>query len=881
MIRNNIFIVIFFFVFHYFCFSQQKISGYVKNDISYAIPGVSVRLLDNSHKIVSFTTTDASGYFELSYEVDGEYVLEIKHISYEAYRENLVLNENKTRYFEIKLIKPSQIIEEVVITSPNAAIRRGDTIKYNLKTLTTGNEQKLEDVIKKLPGLSINENGKITSKGKIVDVLMVNGKNFFGSNHKMATENISANMLDGIDLLNNYEGFQLVKDTEGSEKTALNIKVKKEHFGKITGNVNAILAYDKKYSTHANLFRFSQKTNISTILDFNNLGKQALSASDYSNMNKDIVQDIRNSDVPLSNYIQKEWIPDFLAKNNDVESKKYKFIAVDIFHQANDKVSINGFSIFNIINTYDNIYSKKTIFNVSNRIDSYENQINSSDFIYNQTKLNIEYKPNNNNLLNYSFYYDPQDLKSEKYTNNKVLDNYKSNIYREYYKDFSYSFGHQLSYITRISKNKLIYFNIFQDIKNQNNNYSLLGNNNVFTLDNLEFIQKNKLRKNELGTFVKYVQKEGKNVFKFNVGVSYDKQYFLSESILNSVEDNIKINFNNLFVSGSIIKRTGFFRYIAKLEMKNSIIEKFSEKKNILQFIPLIEIKFNFTDLHNITLSYNKTLDFSPINSINGFCYVKDFRTLYSVSKIDFYNLFKKDNYSFTYLNMDLYTGTLFFVSSNITKANKAISSNIINKGDFNEIINLISPKYMDITSYFVFEQKIKPIKNKFKLDFIHSYNQSGNYISNELNEINSNIYSLKISTVSNFRSSIFNYDTGIRYDLENFKYERFSNINKIKKIVPFINFNGKIKEKNIRYFIYNSYEFIKTRSSNTDFYNLGIKFMYDKKTEKYKYWVEGKDILNLNTSRIENISSEDNIFSVNTFSRLTGYIGIGISREF
>jgi len=880
-IKISTHIILFFvsFLYYGFCFSQQKIGGYIKNDEHSPIYGASVRLLDAHNKIISFTSSDEKGFFEITCENENDYTLEVKHISHSTYRQKFKPSSIQSN-LEIVLAKSYKEIEEVVIASPNVARQKGDTIKYNLKALTTGNEQKLEDVIKKLPGLSINENGKITSKGKVVDELMINGKNFFGNNHQIATENISANMLEGIELLNNHESFKAIKDIEESERTSLNIKIKKEYLGKITGEIDAFLAYKEKYSTHSSLFRFLNKTNITAVVDVNNTGKQALSVADYIHLNKGISSDIRNTDIPLSDYIQKDWIPDFLAKKDDLYSKKSKFVAVDIFHQVNDKTSINGYSLFNAINTVDKIYSQNTILNSNENNDSYENQTNFSDFLYNQTKLNLEYKPNSNNLLNYSVYYEPQEVKNDIFTSYKTAK--KNNNYTENIKNFSYYFGHQLSYIARISKNKLLSFGIYQDIKNQNNNYNLsVDTGNIFTLSGTEFLQDNKLRKNELGILAKYTHKIGKNVFKFNAGASYNNQYFSSENLLNISEKDTKFEIKNLFSGISITKRVGFFQYIAKLEARNYLMKNFSNKKNIFRFLPSTEIKFNFTDLHNITFSYNKSVDFLSVDNINKFYYAKDFRTLYSVSSANFYDFFKKDNYSFTYLNMDLYTGTLFFISSILTKSNENISNNIMNKGDFSEIINCIIPNYKDITSYFIFEQRIKPLKNRFKLDFTHSYNENMNYINGYSNKINSNIYDLKVSFVSKFKNNIFNYNAGIDYNFEKLEYEKFSFTNEMKKISPFVNFNGKISEKNIRYFIYNSYEIINAKSSKTEFYNLGAKLIYDKKTEKFKYWLECKNILNLNNSKVIGISSDDNIFSIKTISRLTGYMGLGISREF
>src|SRR5699024_9093625 len=111
---------------------------------------------------------------------------------------------------------------------------------------------------------------------------------------KIATDNIDAKMLEGIDLLTNYEEFGAMKDIEGSDKTALNIDIKKEYLGRITGNTEVFGAHKKRYKAHSNIFRFDSKSNISAIVDLNNTGEQVLSIMDYINFNMSIKQDIRN-----------------------------------------------------------------------------------------------------------------------------------------------------------------------------------------------------------------------------------------------------------------------------------------------------------------------------------------------------------------------------------------------------------------------------------------------------------------------------------------------------------------------------------------------------------------------------------------------------------
>ena len=105
---------------------------------------------------------------------------------------------------------------------------RGDTLIYNADSFKNGTERKLEDVLKKLPGVEINDDGQIEVEGKIVAKVMVEGKEFFDGDSKLATKNIPANAVDKVQVLKTYsEVGQLSGVTNNQDNIAINIKLKR------------------------------------------------------------------------------------------------------------------------------------------------------------------------------------------------------------------------------------------------------------------------------------------------------------------------------------------------------------------------------------------------------------------------------------------------------------------------------------------------------------------------------------------------------------------------------------------------------------------------------------------------------------------------------
>merc|ERR1712032_308201 len=96
------------------------------------------------------------------------------------------------------------VLDAVELTYEMPVSIKGDTLVYNADSFKTGSERKLEDVLEKLPGVEINEDGQVEVEGKVVNKLMVNGKDFFDGDTKLATKNIPSKAIDKIQVLRNY-----------------------------------------------------------------------------------------------------------------------------------------------------------------------------------------------------------------------------------------------------------------------------------------------------------------------------------------------------------------------------------------------------------------------------------------------------------------------------------------------------------------------------------------------------------------------------------------------------------------------------------------------------------------------------------------------------
>ena len=852
-----------------FCFCQKTIIGKVVNTTGVEVPFATVQLILKD-KIIEYTATDENGYFEINYNptTSANGLLKVTHMSFVSKNWELNSLDLKDKIV-LNLVEKTETLNEVTVQNKLSYAKvKGDTLSYNLKALTTGNEEKLVDVLKKLPGIDINPDGKIISQGKVINDLLVNGKKMFGDNHKIATENINAEMLKGIDLLSNFENFAAIKDVEGSNKTALNINIKEEYLGKITGNLEVFGAHDKRYQANSNLFKFNQKLNLSAILNVNNTGYQPISMKEYFSMNRSVRQELRNNDGQ-SNSLDTNEIPKFLLSDNNVNSKSNEFLALDFAFQSSNKLSMNGFSIVSRLKTNEISRTFKTFFDSNSTNNVVEFFSSNNDLLYNQTKLNIDYKSNDNSLVNYTLLFDPNTINTDTNLENNISNN--QNSINEYFDKVNFKFGHQLSWINKIAKNKLLSFNLFQEFNKNQNDIRLDANYNLFNTGNRisqDITEKN----NDYGFYTKLTVKHHNHILKWNIGYIVENSTFNTRNTISSNQ----INFDSNYVTSDVViqKNQGKLNYKVKSEWRNYFLKFKTEAENTSFILPTLQLKYNFSEIHYIMANFSKTIDFYSSSNLNENPFFENFRNYYTRSTINFSTPVVQNIYAVNYFKFDLYNGVVIMANSSYTQFGNRLSNNTTNAGNYIQIQQINTENQYSWNNVFSFETRISKIKNKFKLTLNHINSNFNNQINAQFNIQKTEFTSLRTSLISIFKNELFNYEFGLNYSQQNNNLTLFNNHDKIVQVNPFLSFNGNLKNK-FTYFIDHSFEKFITKIETTNFYNLSFKLNY--KTNKMKFWIEGNNILNINNAQVLKFTSKNNFTSTEVINRLAGYIGLGV----
>ena len=390
-----------------YSFAQIKVEGTVKDSIGTPLDLANVIAINQETKALdSYGITNDKGKYKLNLKKNTTYKLQVSYIGMKSFEEIISTKEsNISKSFN--LIEDNTL-DTVELTYEMPVTIKGDTLIYNADSFKNGTERKLEDVLKKLPGVEINDDGQIEVEGKVVTKLMVEGKDFFDGDSKLATKNIPANAVDKIEVLRNHADVgQLSGVQNNQDNIALNIKLKdgKKNFwfGTVTAG-GGVSGDDALYLVQPKLFYYSPEYSVNFIGDLNNIGEVAFTRRDYFNFTGGFKNPSRQSGTNIS--LGNNDLGFLTLQNNKAKDINTKFGAANFSFAPNKALDLSGFGIFS-----------------SSRIDLQENNsieyINDNDpstplipteLTQNSTKqksdlamlkLSAKYKPNSNNQLDY------------------------------------------------------------------------------------------------------------------------------------------------------------------------------------------------------------------------------------------------------------------------------------------------------------------------------------------------------------------------------------------------------------------------------------------------------------------------------------------------
>lgn len=259
--------------------AQNTFSGRITSKGGQAISYACVTLRsDSAEKILAYCFSDSSGLFLLKTPVVQNCNISFAAIGYQSRKLHFNMGDLVAfRQFHLVELNPEvRILNEVVVNGTRPVRINQDTIVTDAASFAKGNERVLEDLLKKIPGIQVLEDGTVKVGNREIEKIMIEGDDFFERSYRQLTKNMPPSPVSKIEILQHYSDNRLLKGIVNSNKVALNLKLKQgiahQWFGNIDAGIDCIRG--KQYDARVNLIKLGKRFKQYWLGSMNNTGNQ-------------------------------------------------------------------------------------------------------------------------------------------------------------------------------------------------------------------------------------------------------------------------------------------------------------------------------------------------------------------------------------------------------------------------------------------------------------------------------------------------------------------------------------------------------------------------------------------------------------------------------
>ncbi|MDG1711782.1 MAG: TonB-dependent receptor [Flavobacteriaceae bacterium] len=877
-----------------FCFisyAQINLEGIITDSLQSPLESASLVAINQKTKdLESYVLSDLNGKYKLKLSKNTKYNIQVSYIGLRTINDSISTKE--INLIKSYTLRSDIILDEVVVKMP--VVVRGDTLIYNADSFKNGTERKLEDIIDKLPGVEINETGQIEVEGKVVNKLMVNGKDFFDGDTKIGTKNIPSNAVDKIQVLRNYsEVGQLRSVRNNQDNFAINIKLKsgKESFwfGDVTAGAGDS-PDEKLYLLQPKLFYYNPKYSINFISDVNNIGELALTRRDIRGFGGGFTRPSNRSGTTINlgdNSLN------FLTSQRNALKIENQLASANFSYSPKKNFDLSGFLIFNSSQILSNEVSNAQFTNPDLRIpDEQTEQSNTELSSQGLLKLSASYKPNYKNQLDYDVLTRVSNDSQNQNTFSSVLGT--TNQIDEI---TPYNINQNLSYYYTLNENNIFAFEAQHVVKNENPFYTVDLENDPESIDPFDITaeaiglntsmtrysigQEKQIESNQLDAKLDYYyiinpksninltlgtiqskQQFNSNIFQFlDDGFEYNPTPTFNNGL---AKNDTEYNFSDLYLGVHYRFRKGKFTVTPGFSVHsygNKNIQFGEEiKEEFIRLLPDFETRIQLKKGESLTLSYNMRNQFTDVTRLARGLVFNSYNSI-QYGAPDLQNALSH-NVSLLYSSFNLFNYTNVF-------ARVAYSSNIDqirNLTDFESIIRtstFFNSNFAD-ENFNIFG-RIQRTFGKIRTSLNSSFNYSkiNQFIQGQqsLNEGFTQSYTPEVRT--NFRVAP---NVRLRYRYSITKNNQGNRETKFITKAPSVEFDAFVINKFTFRTNYSYTTQIQDTGDAQSFQNWDANLSYRKdKNAKWEYELKASNILNID-SQVRNTANNFAVFSSETF---------------
>lgn len=776
-------------------FAQIRVEGVVKDSIGNPLELANVIAINqDTKKLDSYGITNDEGRYKLALEKNTSYTIQVSYIGMKTGEAVITTtDENIAKDFTLlhdNALDAVELVYEMPVTV------KGDTIVYNADSFNKGTERKLEDVLENLPGVEINDDGQVEVEGKVVSKVMVEGKDFFDGDSKLATKNIPSNAVDKVEVLKNYaEVGQLRGVTNNQDNIALNIKLKEGKknfwFGNITVGGGASNK-DELYLFQPKLFYYSPEYSINVITDLNNLGEIAFTRRDYFNFTGGFRNPSRQSGTNIN--LGSNNLGFLTVQNNRAKDINTKFGAANFSWSPKKTLDLSGFAIFSNSKTElqenrEVQYTNPDLGIPDERTES--NTMQRSDL--GMLKLSAKYKPNGNNQLDY----DILGRVSKESQDQGFLSSVIGNI-DQLETTSPYSINQNLNYYYTLDDTNIFALEVqhllqdedpfYNAILEDKANYAGVANDLGLNDTQLGYniAQDKRVKSNQLDAKLDYWnilnnksdinftlgtilsnQKFDSNIFQF---LDNGSQFDTTPAINNGIDNNdITYNFSDVYLGVHYRLKLGIFTftpgvsahaYSAKNTQFNNQVTD-----NFFRVLPDFNMRMQLKKSEQIVLNYGMRTQFTDVSKFARGLVLNNYNALFSGSP-DLESALSH-NINLSYFSFNMFNYTNVFANINYNKSIDNIrNQSVFEPGSVVRISTPFNSGFADesLSANGRFERTFGKLKASVRANL--NYSKFNQFVQNSVSVSESFSQTYRTGLRTNFRNAP-NIDVGYRYRVQ------------------------------------------------------------------------------------------------------------------
>tara|TARA_R110002050_G_scaffold179118_3_gene312392 strand:- start:30050 stop:32743 length:2694 start_codon:yes stop_codon:yes gene_type:complete len=844
----------------FFSYAQNiTITGVVKDSLGNTLDMANVVAINQETKSLDgFGITDPNGRYKVNVKANVTYSLKFSYIGFQP-KALLIDVKEVDLQRDIMLLEQSENLDEVEVVYEMPVTIKGDTIVYNTDSFATGTEKKLEDVLKKLPGVEINDDGEIEVEGKKVTKVMVDGKDFFDGDSKLAAKNIPANALDKIEVLRNYsEVSQLSGVTNNQDNVALNIKLKsgkeKFWFGEITGG----LGLDSRFLAHPKLFFYSPNYSINILTDINNIGELPFTSRDYRNFTGGFRS--RTGQTGTSFSVGDGGLGLSQLQNNRAKEINSRFGAVNFSYSPSKSLDLSGFAIYSYSNTELQTLATRTY------ISSNQQEVTTTETDQTSNlgllKFSTSYKPSVNLQVEYDVLAkfsnekenvgilsvsDVTDQIAENKKQKPSSVNQNANVY--YTIDEKNILAFEGQYLIQ---DEDPFYNAIREVQPFESVLPLDENQSNFNINQDRNIKTNKF---DFKTDYYFITGAKSNI-NFTLGTTQSNQNFNSnifqildntaeldftnEELINTVAYNFSdvfLGFHYKLIAGKFTINPGFI--VHDYKAKNTQLGT-QVTDHLTNVVPDLFVNFKLKQSESIRFNYAVNRQFSDIEKFASAYIFSNYNSLYQGNRNLESALFH--NVSLNFFSFNMFNMQNIFANLSYNKRIDAFKNNSSIIG-INQVSSTINSNLEDevLSGSANFQRTFGKVKVSTRGSL--SYSNLNNIVNGNASTSESLTQNYRASLATSFKNAP-NVEVGYSYAINN--YDNGGNASTFYTETPFLKFDAAFLKSFIFLTDLDYYHYYdKASTVENEYGNLNSSLSYQKKDSKWEYSIEVTNLLN------------------------------------